>query len=516
MTNRNTKVVLTLLAVLMAVGLWHAWPLTSVVFDENYFAGGVLRALQAHSIFPQGIDVPYGTLTFYGSYLLMLPMLILILPFTNFSILGLIQILNTHTWLAYLPVRLLSLVAFIVLLVITERFWRKLMNEESGRLALLILTFTTFLPLVMVHTGKVWTISTVLLLCSFMALSRSRGADWFALVSIVTSFLAFSNFPIMGIALINLPILLWQNRASRASLKRLGMFVLVGATFFVVIVLTNSAGIRMQVLSIFQVYTFSPEAQAINLPFLSSLSLNIYKVLRFFPLLLVAMLLAVRLKLHDKRLAYLSLVYTGVYILVISVVARWSTSLDSLVRYLLPVPFLLSHFISSFDWRNSRALKVLAVISLVGGVYMAGIIARPTTYNQASVWVISNLAREDTFILNKASPELALPMNEKSYSFTRPEFCASLCQAVRSAALTPDFKPVVITEQSVASSSTLRPGYVIMNEKEETLGQPYFVFTSGVPDGEELILDTVADYFSPAFWRIHRLGRNIYVYKTDK
>ena len=58
------------------VGIWHALPMLNVILDEQYFVGGVLRAIEAKSILPLATDVPYGTITFYLNYALQIPFLI--------------------------------------------------------------------------------------------------------------------------------------------------------------------------------------------------------------------------------------------------------------------------------------------------------------------------------------------------------------------------------------------------------------------------------------------------------
>lgn len=525
--SRTIKISLALLSILFLLGIWHAFPLTSVVYDENYFAGGVLRSLQAHSIFPQGIDVPYGTLTFYLSYLTMLPVLLVTLFFTHFSITLLTQYLLFHPWIGYLPVRLISLLAFIALLIITERFWRKYLERESDRLALLILTFTALLPIALVHTGKVWIVSVFLLLTSFMTLIKSgenNDVGKFAFISVFSAVLAFANFPIMGIALINMPILLWQNRSDKNNLKKLVKYICISLGVFILLILTNSSGIHSQVSSIINSYTLSPESRVLNLSFISSLLLNLYKTLRFFPIILLTLISALfsKCKLRDKRLFTLSVIYLCAYIIAISIVARWSTGLHSFVRYLLPVPFLLAHIIASLNLSNfnlkpklDRIFKGLAFISFVGAIYLTSLAIKPTTYNQAFNYIKNNFSTERTLIINEASPELALPMNRYSYGLIKQEFCGSLCQATLDNKITNNFTPIVITEQSKATDLLMMYSfyYLISKSNQEQKGELIASFETGVQGNQGLILDNVADYFDPNFWHIKRFGANIYIYK---
>ena len=50
------------------VGVWYALPMVNTITDVWAFGGGVLRAMEAHTLLP-GSGVDYGTLSFYQNYL---------------------------------------------------------------------------------------------------------------------------------------------------------------------------------------------------------------------------------------------------------------------------------------------------------------------------------------------------------------------------------------------------------------------------------------------------------------
>src|SRR3989344_7294585 len=52
------------------IGIWYALPMVNTITDVWPFGGGVLRAMEAHTLLP-GYGVNYGTLSFYLNYAFM-------------------------------------------------------------------------------------------------------------------------------------------------------------------------------------------------------------------------------------------------------------------------------------------------------------------------------------------------------------------------------------------------------------------------------------------------------------
>src|SRR6185369_15890477 len=133
------RLVLALFVVGSFIGIWHALPMTNVVADEQYFVGGVLRALEAHSVLPLWGDVPYGTITFYLNYLLEIPLLTVLFAFKGFHLSGLMNFLVLHPWVNYLVPRFVSAVVLSIFLWFVNRFLR----EEGVELPVRIAAFAT-------------------------------------------------------------------------------------------------------------------------------------------------------------------------------------------------------------------------------------------------------------------------------------------------------------------------------------------------------------------------------------
>ena len=75
------KIVLTVLSLTFFIGIWHAFPMVTVVSDEVYYVVGVLHAMDAHSIFPQANDIPYGTMLYILDYVVTAIVLSIFIPF---------------------------------------------------------------------------------------------------------------------------------------------------------------------------------------------------------------------------------------------------------------------------------------------------------------------------------------------------------------------------------------------------------------------------------------------------
>src|SRR5258708_2319249 len=77
------------------IGLWPGFPLTTVGADEM-FPGAVFRSNEQQSLVPQGIDVLYGTLTYYLTYAGIVAMPGALMPFAAFSVSALKTYVLTH------------------------------------------------------------------------------------------------------------------------------------------------------------------------------------------------------------------------------------------------------------------------------------------------------------------------------------------------------------------------------------------------------------------------------------
>src|SRR3989344_4324829 len=242
------------------VGIWHALPMLNVILDEQYFVGGVLRAIEAKSILPLATDVPYGTITFYLNYALQIPFLITLLAWNGFSIVSLKTYLVLHPETAYLVPRLLSAIVASAVALAYDRFLRSEGLSLVQRFAVLSVIFSTVIATVTLHTGKVWVLSTVLAgasaLCTYIALrnySLGRPEPTYgpAFWSIVLVFTALANFPLAGVFLINVPLLLYVFRNDAVRLRATGKAILAGILILFAVLAANWSNIYSLVIHIF-------------------------------------------------------------------------------------------------------------------------------------------------------------------------------------------------------------------------------------------------------------------------
>lgn len=510
------SIVIVIIMLSAFVGMWHAFPLTTVVDDEMYFAGGVLRSLHAHSFFPQALDVPYGTITFYAAYPLMILMLLFFVPIVGMG--NIVAFVSSNLWFAYIPVRFLSAIITILLVIILERFWRSYVEDIALRIGLLVLLFWNLLVLTILHTGKVWVLSTLFFQLSFLFLVRAieRNDRKGKFLSVLFSFLAFANFPLMGVALLNLPILLWHESRSSREYKRFAAYIFAGMLVFALVLVSNFSAISAQVKSILFDYSMSPKALTHNLSVWESLVLNFKKVILFFPLILIALSATKKFGVpKNQQLQNLALLYSVVYFVVISAAARWSTDTDSLVRYLFPLPFFLAHFAAARVLRKN-VLCACAGATAVFAIVIMIHLARPTTYNLARSWVIEELAGEDAKIINRVPLKLTLPRNKQAWELTRPEFCGSACKAVTLWNVDPRFRPIVIDDLSLPGQENMDSvAYLVVATKNESHGELIAMFPAGLPDGEGTVSDNLANYFDKKIWVMDRFGTNIYIYRQE-
>src|SRR3989344_7331705 len=144
------------------VGIWHALPMLNVILDEQYFVGGVLRAIEVKSLLPLASEVPYGTITFYLNYLLQIPFLLALFAWKGFSIVALKTYLVLNPEIAYLVPRFLSAILASLVAILYDRFLRSEGLPLLHRFAVLSVIFCTVIGAATLHTGKMWVLSTIL------------------------------------------------------------------------------------------------------------------------------------------------------------------------------------------------------------------------------------------------------------------------------------------------------------------------------------------------------------------
>ncbi len=521
------------------IGIWHALPMLTVIADEQYYVGGVLRALEAGTVLPPLGDVPYGTLTFYLNYIIQVPLLLLLFAWKGFHILALKEFLIFHPEVSYIVPRLLSAVLASITAVAYDRFLRAEGVPLPHRFAALAALFFTILPAVVFHTGKMWVLSTVLVFASFLFLYRAlqlRGTDphkaaqsgfW----SICVDFLAFANFPLAGVFLVsNILVLAYVFRMDRKRMYTLGRGVLVGGGVLLAVLIINHQNIYYQVADIFTNYHPLVTGEDLVTPPLSaSFFFHIKQVAVAFPALLMLLLFAISVRaIQNKLLFWLSACYASLYVVTLVFLVTWYSSVGELLRYVFPLGFFFSTMIAALEYKKMRgALWAFCAVQVPLYLYVLYLLSVPTTFNLASNYIFEHYRGERVLIYNDVV-ELTLPQNKQSALLMEDKFCGSKCRYVRTASTAEDFMPVVVTFQSELSKVDGGDFSSILWVSGRALegscagisvqaGVPVASFQSGASDENYLSIEhNLGNYLVSDFWYLSRLGKNIYIYKVSE
>lgn len=526
-TLNKEKIIFSLLVISFFVGIWSSFPMTSSIFDEM-FAGGILRSIENHSILPQGQEIPYGTLTYFLSYPIMVVFLAILIPFMGFEISALKLFLVNNSYVIYLVPRLLSIVCTIFLLYFINRFLKKVIKEEDSRLFILVLLFTNILVTIIFHTAKVWPLSLFLIilsfifLCEVVVLDEQENRNRKILLSVLFSFLAFANFPIAGFSLINIPIIYYFTRKKKESVPVLIRSCLLGIFIFCIVTLLNFNGITAQIKSIVFDYTLSDFAIEHNVSLVDSFIINTKRVLMCYPLFILALILLLieRARIMEKRLLYLSSFYLILYLTIISVVARWAIDPYPYIRYVIPISFFFSFVLASFEIKIDWKFKTLSVVSIIYWLFVLYYLSVPTTYIEALNYVSSNLNRSGVVVFNKASQEFDLQKNREAYAISDDSMCGSKCKYIMNSNIRSEIKYILINSQTKSefSNSALYDGKEVYSIYNETQIDPNMVlvrsFINNTVDKQRFFIDLIGSYFEPEFFNMGRFGKNLYIYKA--
>ena len=528
MKNKLTaeNVVLSLLSLTFFIGLWHGFPFTNVVADEMFFSGSVLRSIESRTIFPLPLDVPYGTITFYLSYVFIAVGLSMMSILYLFDISALKFFIIQNPYIVYGFARLLSFGLALFCLFGGNYVLKKYVSDYRTRLLILSLLFTNILVNVIFHTSKVWVLATMLMLTSFYFLVRVFETDdskdnkkniWY---SIFFSFLSFANFPFMGMALVSVPIIFFKYIKHKDYRNTVIKAVITGAIFFILFLFSNFSGIKAQVYSIIFDYTLSQGAQVHNLTISASAVAHILKILKLFPILLFTwVIFFIFGKVRNHSLLRISLIYLVTYVILIIFVDRWSIGSQSSLRYLFPVPFFLTAVLASYDFTFKKLLYAPLAVSIIYLAPTLIYLSSKTTSHELVSFVRENFSDDKgSVIINNIGVDAPLPINKRSFLFAKEAECGSLCQATIRYDLKNDFKPLVFDSHTDQS----RIGDVIKNLKvyyleryATTSSQLYLTtsFTNPVMDNRYYSLDNSGNYFDLTYFKLRAFGPNIYMYE---
>ena len=496
--------------------------MVNTVTDVWPFGGGVLRAMEAHTLLP-GYGVDYGTLSFYQNYLAMIVALGLGFVLSGFDFEAVKTILILNPSYSLLVPRFVSALTAVVLLVFVHRFLKEHVHSMWWRLALLMLVFGNVLTALLTRSGKMWMLSIGLGVVSFVYLYRALTEETktgspgrLSAISVLTAFLATANFPFAAVFLINIPIIfLFFPRTIRSTLPLI-YASLAGAAIFLGLFALNAHNTVEQV-SGFVMQFFSPADTAMSirraLSPSESFMVNARQALEAFPLLLLALVAALRARMRDRTLAYLALIYIAVYIVVVSIVFRTDDGLALNVRHVFPLVFFLAFLIASFEPPRRLVSIAFLVVGLLVYLHTLVLLSVPATYNSAYDHIVATYGTKDIRIDERIF-ELTLPMNEASYGLFVPASCGSACEHTKAARDDIAFKPLVVTDLSdPAKAATLPPPDIIVTERAIAGCVPRMRFGNAARDDEVFDIDiNLGRMLMPSFYRLRQLGKNIYIY----
>src|SRR3989344_1914624 len=228
------------------IGIWYALPMVNTITDVWPFGGGVLRAMEAHTLLP-GYGVDYGTLSFYQNYLAMAVALGLGFVLSGFDFEALKTVLILNPSYSLLVPRLVSALTAAVLLLFVHRFLKAHVHSAWWRLTLLMLAFGNVLTALLTRSGKMWMLSIGLGVVSFVYLYRALTEETktgspgrLSAISVFTAFLATANFPFAAVFLINIPVIFLFFPRTAHGLRRLLYAVAAGGAAFLVIFALNA------------------------------------------------------------------------------------------------------------------------------------------------------------------------------------------------------------------------------------------------------------------------------------
>jgi hypothetical protein len=514
------KILLFVIGLSFFIGTWHAFPMLNIVGDEMYYVGGVLRAMEAHTMVPFVGDVPYGTLTYLLNYFFSFIPLSILLIFFKFHVASLKLYLIGSPSIMYFSLRILSAILSLVYLYLINTLLKKELEDIRVRFFLLFLLFTNIITTLILHTGKMWVLSTLLVVISFYYLYKSLHEGEARekkniLLSIVFSFLAFSNFPLNIYALINIPLLLFYFRGNKNLIYKIIQYVFLGFIIYLLITLFNFESIKEQIISVFTQYHKIEESSLAGLNFGRSLLSYCLKLIYLFPLFLLTLCIAFKDKIKSNKLFSISLIYFLTYFLLIVLVANWAEDTSSYMRYLFPLGFFLTFLISSFNLKfRGKIFYPIMFISVLFGSLTLYYLSVPTTYNLAFNWVEKNLSSKDVLIINKVG-ELQLTKNKESSLLSEDQFCATKCHNTIDFSLNTQFKPLVVDLLSKPFNETNYRGsiYYILDKKanDSTLLETA-VFENNSPKFHTVDYN-IGSYFDLSYFRLKNFGRNVYIYK---
>lgn len=391
----------------------------------------------------------------------------------------------------------------------------------------MVFVFGNALIVLLTRSGKMWMLSMLLIVVSFIYLYRAVTEETkqgrpgaLSAVSIVSAFLATANFAFAGLFLVNIPILWYVFPRTFAVLRRLALYTAAGAAIFLAVFALNVSNILEQVsgfvLQFFGSAAGGDSVQAALTP-LESFLVNARHAVEAFPLLLLALIPAILSGIRDRTLAYLSMIYIAIYIIAVAVIFRTDHGLALNVRHIAPIGFFLLFLLASFRPPARFVSFSFLLVGLAVYAYTLVLLSIPTTYNAAYDFLVHHYGDKEIRI-DEHIFELTLPMNKASYALYRDESCGSTCRHTQALEHDIAFRPLVVTgETDPALALALPPPDLVVVERRVEDCVPLARFGNDVSDDEVFDIDiNLGRMLMPSFYTLTSLGKNIYIYDAKE
>jgi hypothetical protein len=141
----------------------------------------------------------------------------------------------------------------------------------------------------------------------------------------------------------------------------------------------------------------------------------------------------------------------------------------------------------------------------------------PTTYNLAFDWVNTELNKSGVLIVNEV-PELQLIKNKDSAILVNEKACSTKCNNIISLDLNKNIYYTVLDGESVEISSTKKFKeiyYISREEKVDSSLKLVKQYTNKSKDYHSVDYN-IGSYFELDYLKISNLGKNIYIYASNK
>ena len=201
------------------------------------------------------------------------------------------------------------------------------------------------------------------------------------------------------------------------------------------------------------------------------------------------------------------------YVLAVAFIFRTDHGLALNIRHIFPLCFFIFFYIAAHRPPTRRVAVSFLVVSAAVYCYAVFLFSVPTTYN-AAVDFIEERYGDVPVRIDEDIFELTLPMNKASYGLLATSSCGSACMHSRTLTHDRAFLPIVVTgESDAAAVADLPPPDVVILERAAPWCRVIARFGNDVPDNEVYDMDiNLGRMVLPSFYRLDRLGKNIYLY----